>query len=123
MESFIQDIQSAFNKSIHLQTFITMELLQTTLGRLRIIAFLEGLSFMFLIGVAVPMKYMFGFEEATREIGMIHGLLFISYVYLLYMVKEKHHWTWKQTSVAFVAALLPLGTFIAEYGWFRKISK
>jgi integral membrane protein len=99
-----------------------MELLQSALGRLRIIAFLEGLSFIVLVGVAVPMKYMYGFEHATREIGMIHGILFMTYTYLLYPAKEKLNWSWKQTSMAFAASIIPLGTFVAEYRWFRKIA-
>lgn len=97
------------------------KLLETPLGRLRIVAFTEGLSFLLLTGLAVPMKYIYGYEHATREIGMVHGLLFMTYIYLLYPVREKYKWSWTEISMAFAAALLPFGTLVAEYKWFRKI--
>jgi len=98
-----------------------MNLIKSPLGRLRIVAFLEGLSFIILIGIAVPLKYVYGFEHATQEVGMLHGILFLTYTVLLLPVKEDYNWNWSKTSVAFVASLLPLGTFVAEYRWFRKI--
>ena len=98
-----------------------MKLLSDSLGRLRIIAFLEGLSFIVLIGIAVPLKYVFGYEHATQEVGMAHGLLFITYTLLLIPVRESKNWNKSQTALAFAASLLPFGTFVAEYHWFRKI--
>ena len=99
-----------------------MNILKSPLGRLRIIAFLEGLSFIALLGIAVPLKYIYGYEHATQEVGMAHGVLFLSYVGLLYPMRESQGWTWKQIAIAFIASLLPFGTFIAEYRWFRKLA-
>ena len=98
-----------------------MNLLQSNLGRLQIVAFLEGLSFLLLIGVAMPMKYYFGYEHATQGIGMIHGLLFISSVVLVFPVRSDLNWSWSRTFIVFLAAVVPLGTFVAEYRIFRKV--
>ena len=99
----------------------TMNLIKTALGRFRLIALLEGISFIALLGIAVPLKHIYGYEEATQEVGMAHGVLFILYVVSLIPLKEKLNWTWNQTALAFAAAIFPFGTFVAEYRWFRKI--
>jgi len=98
-----------------------MNFIKTALGRLRLIAFLEGLSFILLIGIAVPLKYYFGYQHATQGIGMVHGILFITYVLLLNPVREKHAWSWTQFLMAFVASVVPFGTFVAEYRLFRTV--
>lgn len=98
-----------------------MNLLQSNLGRLQIVAFLEGLSFILLIGIAMPLKYYFGYEHATQGIGMIHGLLFISYVVMVFPVRSDLNWSWSRTFIVFLAAVVPLGTFVAEYKIFRKV--
>ena len=97
-----------------------MKLLQSNLGRLRIIAFLEGLSFILLMGLAMPLKYYMGYEHATQGIGMIHGLLFILYVYLVFPAKSEYNWTWARTVILLIASVIPLGTFVAEYKVLRK---
>jgi hypothetical protein len=59
------------------------QLVKTQLGRLRIIGFVEGLSFLILLGIAMPLKYFFGLPETVRVVGMAHGLLFVLYVLLV----------------------------------------
>ena len=98
-----------------------MDLIKSPIGRFRLIALLEGISFILLLGIAVPLKHVYGYEEATNEIGLVHGILFMLYVVFLIPLKEKHDWTWNQTAMAFSAAILPFGTFVADYRWFRKI--
>ncbi len=97
-----------------------MKLLQSHLGRLRIVAFLEGLSFVLLVGIAMPMKYYMGMESATQDLGMAHGVLFMAYVYLVWPVRNELNWSWKTTLWVWVASIIPLGTFVAEYKLFRK---
>lgn len=99
-----------------------MELLYTHLGRLRIIGFLEGISFILLVGVAMPLKYIGGYQHATWDIGMVHGLLFISYIIAVIPVKFALNWNFKTTFLVLLASLLPFGTFVAEYKIFRKYS-
>lgn len=97
-----------------------MELLYSHLGRLRIIGFLEGISFILLVGVAMPLKYIGGYQNATWDIGMIHGVLFISYIIAVIPVKYELNWNLKTTFLVLLASLLPLGTFVAEYKIFRN---
>lgn len=84
-------------------------------------AILEGISFILLLGIAVPLKYVYGYTEATQEIGMIHGILFILYCVMIVPAREKFNWSLKQGFMAFAASLVPFGTFIADYTWFRHI--
>ena len=89
------------------------------MGRLRIVAFLEGLSFLIILGVAMPVKYLLEIESATTIIGMIHGVLFIAYILLIFPVKIDKDWTNKTTFLVLLASLLPFGTFVADYKIFR----
>ncbi len=97
-----------------------MDLLTSHLGRLRIIGFLEGVSFILLVGVAMPLKYIGGYQNATWEIGMIHGVLFIAYIIAVIPVKFTLNWNFKTTFLVLLASLIPFGTFIAEYKFFRN---
>ena len=97
-----------------------MELLSTPVGRLRIIGFLEGLSFILLVGVAMPLKYYGGYEHATQEVGMVHGVLFVMYVLLAIPAIIDRQWSIKVSFLVLAASFLPLGTFVAEYKLFRE---
>jgi integral membrane protein len=95
-------------------------LLQTSLGRLRIVAFLEGMSFLILLGIAMPLKYLADMPAAVRVVGMAHGVLFVAYVIVLYLVWDEHRWPFWKAFLAFLASLIPFGTFYADKKWFRK---
>ena len=97
-----------------------MELLYSHLGRLRIIGFLEGISFILLVFVAMPLKYIGGYTNATWDIGMIHGVLFITYIVAVIPAKLQLNWNLKTTFLVLLASLLPFGTFVAEFKLFRK---
>lgn len=99
-----------------------MTMLKTHTGRLRITAFLEGLSFILLVGIAVPMKYLMNIKEATMVIGMIHGALFMLYVLLVFPVREEQSWNLKTTGFALLASILPFGTFVFDSKVLKKIS-
>src|SRR3954462_15791089 len=92
----------------------------TSLGWLRITAFLEGVSFLLLLGVAMPMKYLAGNPEPVRHVGMIHGILFVAFLALVLLVKDSRDWPMKTAVLAIVAALIPFGTFWAEFRLFRE---
>ena len=96
-----------------------MHLLYTHLGRLRIIGFIEGISFLLLMGIGVPLKYFGGYEHATQELGMAHGVLFIGYCISLIPVFFQQKWSIKTGFLAFVASLLPFGTFVADHKIFK----
>ena len=63
-------------------------MLKTNIGRLRIVGFLEGISYLALLGVCMPLKYIWGIPEATAVVGMAHGILFIIYCVLVMVVIE-----------------------------------
>lgn len=94
-------------------------MLNTTLGKFRIIAFLEGCSFI-LFGITMPLKYMMGMPKPNYFVGMAHGLLFISYVILLALVAFQDKWSLKKTALAFLASFIPFGTFYADKKLFRS---
>lgn len=96
------------------------ELIKSTLGRLRIIAFLEGISFIVLLGVAMPLKYFAGIPQAVRIVGMAHGVLFILFVLLLIQVATEKSWSFKKSALSFLSSLVPFGTFYADSRWFRN---
>jgi integral membrane protein len=81
---------------------------------LRKIGIAEGVSFLVLLLISMPLKYYFGFPMAVKYTGWVHGLLFISYVSLAYYVKETCNWPVKKFLLAFAAAFLPLGTFLFD---------
>ena len=91
----------------------------TSLSLLRIIAFLEGLSYIILLCIAMPLKYWGGKPEAVKIVGMGHGMLFIAYVILLIWVAFQLKWSLKKIALGFIASLIPLGTFWADYKLFR----
>jgi integral membrane protein len=104
-------------------TFSLMNSLFTTsLGWLRIAAFLEGVSFLLLLGVAMPMKYLAGNPGMVRSVGTIHGFLFLAFLALLLMVKDKLDWPMRTAALAILAAVLPFGTFWADVKLFRRTS-
>lgn len=96
------------------------ELIKSALGRLRIIAFLEGVSYLVLLGIAMPLKYMAGIPQAVRVVGMAHGVLFVLFVLLLIQVATEKSWSLKKSALSFISSLVPFGTFYADARWFRN---
>jgi len=92
------------------------------LFHLRWIGFLEGLSYILLLGICMPLKYIYQIPEPTKVVGMAHGVLFVAYCLLVLIVAQKHQWKHVETFWALVASLLPFGTFVAEWKLFRKTS-
>ena len=93
-------------------------LLKTALGRLRIVAFLEGCSYL-LLGITMILKYQYAMPQPNYIVGLAHGILFILYVVLLLQVSFIHRWNIFKTLWAFIASLIPFGTFYADKALFR----
>jgi len=91
-----------------------MDWFKTSLGRLRVIGWWEGASFLLLLGVAMPLKYYFGHPEYVRVIGMAHGGLFLLYLAAAGQAAMVQEWTWRRTGLVFLASLLPAGPFVLE---------
>lgn len=89
-------------------------MLRTSIGRLRAIGFIEGVSFLLLLGVAMPLKYFAGMPQAVTAAGWLHGILFISFCIALTQAHQDANWTpWRSGTVLF-AALLPFGPFAID---------
>lgn len=86
----------------------------------RINAFLEGISFLVLLGIAMPLKYMYNKPEMVKIVGMAHGLLFISYIFLVVVVRDQLKWDMKKTILALAASVFPFGTFYADKKLFKN---
>ena len=74
----------------------------------------EGYSYLALLFVAMPLKYMLGLAVAVKIVGMIHGLLFIAFLILLMLAADEVKWPFKSSVIFFVASLIPFGTFFTK---------
>jgi integral membrane protein len=88
----------------------------------RIIAITEGISFLLLLFIAMPLKYYMGIPEAVKIVGWAHGILFIAYIALLLICIQSLKWNFFKVVVAFIASLLPFGTFFLDKELKRKQS-
>jgi integral membrane protein len=88
--------------------------LHSTLGRLRVVGLAEGVSFLVLLGIAMPLKYLFAMPAFVRVVGSIHGVLFIAFVYLVFSAMGSLRWSFKQVALALLASLLPFGTLVLD---------
>ncbi len=95
-------------------------MIKTNLGILRLLAYLEGISFLLLLGVGMPLKYMYEMPKPNMIIGMIHGILFMAYCVWVIIVKQEKKWSALKTFWALLASFLPFGTFVADVKLFRE---
>ncbi|WP_141502860.1 DUF3817 domain-containing protein [Paenibacillus luteus] len=89
-------------------------MLKTALGRLRFIGFYEGISFLVLLLIAMPLKYWADFPHVVTVVGGLHGLLFVLYMLAVLHVWITHRWSILKVAAAFIAAFLPFGTFVLD---------
>ena len=92
-----------------------------TLNRLRSIGILEAISFILLLGIAMPLKYLFGHPELVRIIGMAHGILWVLYVGLAGLGQLDYKWPKRTTACLLIASLLPFGPIVADAKLLREI--
>ena len=90
----------------------------TKLARFRVVSLAEGVSFLILLCVAMPLKYAAHMPAPTMVFGMIHGLLFLAYLALAYDVKQAHDWDARRFVVVLIASVIPTGPF-----WLHKSLK
>ena len=93
-------------------------LLKTPIGRLRIVAILEGCSYL-LLGFTMILKYNYGMPQPNFVVGLAHGILFILYVVLVLQVSFLQKWNLLKIFWAFLASIVPFGTFYADKTLFR----
>jgi len=93
----------------------------TTLSRLRSVGIFEAISFLLLLGVAMPLKYAFGQPEMVRIIGMAHGVLWMLYVGLAGLGQLDYKWPLKTTTLLLIASVLPFGPIVADVKLLKQI--
>lgn len=86
---------------------------------LRIIAFIEGISYLVLLGIAMPLKYYYNQPQAVKTVGMAHGVLFVLFIVLLLIVHVEQKWRLSKSFLVFLSSLIPFGTFYADVKWLR----
>jgi integral membrane protein len=87
---------------------------KTILDRLRRIGFSEGISFLLLLGVAMPLKYFGGMPQAVLVVGSIHGFLFILYVVTILQARSALKWSKGRVRAGLLASVLPFGPFVFD---------
>jgi len=81
---------------------------------LRMVGLIEGVSYLILLGIAMPLKYFAGIPEAVKVVGWAHGVLFMAYLAAMGWAQLKRHWGLLKLAWVFVASLLPFGTFVLD---------
>lgn len=84
------------------------------LQKFRLINKIEGISFIILIFIAMPMKYSFGYPIATKVVGMMHGLLVFAFIYQIIEAKKEADFNLKETAIYSILSLIPFGSFYTD---------
>lgn len=84
------------------------------INHFRMISLAEGVSFLVLLLIAMPLKYAADMPQMVKYVGWLHGLLFMAYVFQLIYLNIELKWGFKRFAGYFIAALLPLAPFFVE---------
>ena len=86
----------------------------------RLTALLEGISYILLLFIAVPIKYLWNDPTYVKLLGMPHGILFIGYILLSVLGKSRYKWTNIDFFVISISSLIPFGTFYVDKKYLKK---
>ena len=86
----------------------------------RLVALLEGVSYILLLFIAVPIKYWGGDEQWVKLLGMPHGILFVSYLIFAFLIKKNENWGMNDLGIVLLASILPFGTFYIDSKYLKK---
>jgi integral membrane protein len=87
---------------------------KTLVGRVRLVGAIEGISFLLLLGVAMPLKYYANMPKAVSIVGMAHGVLFVGFCLVLLQAWLSEHLSFRWATIAFIATLIPFGPFVID---------
>lgn len=93
----------------------------SALRQFRLVALLEGVSYLLLLFVAMPLKYMAGLPLAVRIVGSLHGVLVVLFVPALFRAASENDWPPRRWLLAFAASFVPFGTFLFDRSLKREI--
>lgn len=88
--------------------------MKNPIALLRRIAFWEAISFLVLLGIAMPLKYLAGMPMAVKAFGWMHGVLFVSLCVVLLQTMLMAKWSLGRGALIFAAALIPFGPFLVD---------
>ena len=91
-----------------------------TIKKFRAIGTAEAISFLLLLGIAMPLKYMMDWPMAVKVMGWIHGVLFVWYCYMVIEAGQALKWNFGRIFLAFLASLLPFGPFLFDRLFLKK---
>ena len=80
----------------------------------RIVAFLEGVSYILLMTIGLYFKYQLNDDTYVKLLGMPHGILFVLYIVLAFLLRKKENWNFIEFTIILFASLVPLGTFYID---------
>ena len=86
----------------------------------RVVSFLEGTSYLLLLFVAVPIKYWLNDPQYVKLLGMPHGLLFVGYIVLAFLLKPQMKWNMKKFGIVLLASIFPFGSFYIDKKYLRN---
>ncbi|MEL7221975.1 MAG: DUF3817 domain-containing protein [Bacteroidota bacterium] len=99
-----------------------LSFLLTATGRLRLITFLEGVSLLLLVFVAMPLKYYWNDPSWVKAIGPVHGALFVLFVFMALRFAVQESWSfWDTILRVFLASFVPFGTFVVDHQVLRPV--
>jgi len=81
------------------------------LKKFRALSFLEGISFLLILFITMPLKYYFENPMPNKIIGMAHGVLFLLYIVFSFVIKRELKWNLKTLAIVLLCAIIPFGTF------------
>ena len=92
----------------------------TLLKIFKVIALLEGLSYLILLGIGTPLSHFTGNKIIVKALGMPHGVLFMTYVLLAILLKKSQEWSFKELGIILICSVLPFGTFYVDRKYLKK---
>jgi integral membrane protein len=87
---------------------------------LRFVGITEGISFLVLLLIAMPLKYYFGLPQMVKVVGWMHGVLFVTYIGAVLLAIKAMKWNLFSVGVALAASLIPVGTFLLDKSWKKR---
>ena len=86
----------------------------------RITALLEGVSYLLLLFIATPIKYLYEDPQYVKMLGMPHGILFMAYVVLAVLISSDMKWATRTLWIILIASVIPFGTFYIDKKYLKK---
>ena len=93
---------------------MSQQLKNKSVDQLRWIGNVEGISFLVLLFIAMPLKYGFDYPMAVKVNGWLHGVLFVAYIAAVLRTAYLIKWDYMRVGIAVFASLIPFATFVLD---------